>query len=71
MAANESDRLDAVTVNWDEATSTLLAHALPVVRVEESFPTGAVRIIWRNEPTPEQQMQANRLIRGAVPTHSW
>jgi hypothetical protein len=40
MAANESDRLDAVTVNWDEATSTLLAHALPVVRVEESFPTG-------------------------------
>lgn len=67
----DSDRLEHVTTNWDAATTTLLAHALPVLRVEESFPSGAVRVIWRNEPTPEQQMQANRLIRGAVPTHAW
>ena len=67
----ESDRLDHVITNWDAATSTLLAHALPILRVTESFPSGAVCVIWRNEPTPEQQMQANRLIRGVVPTHSW
>lgn len=71
MAALESDRLDHVTINWDEATSTLLAHALPVLRVTESFPGGNVTVIWRNEPTPEQQMKANRLIRGVVPTHAW
>jgi len=71
MAALESDRLDHVTTNRDAATSTLLAHALPVLRVEESFPSGSVCVIWRNEPTPAQQMQANRLIRGVVPTHAW
>jgi hypothetical protein len=71
MAALESDRLDHVTTNWDEATSTLLAHALPILRVTESFPGGNVTVIWRNEPTPEQQMQANRLIRGVVPIHAW
>jgi hypothetical protein len=71
MAALESDRLDHVTTNWDTATSTLLAHALPVLRVTETFPSGNVTVIWRNEPTPEQQMKANRLIKGVVPTHSW
>lgn len=71
MAALESDRLDHVTTNWDEATSTLLGHALPVLRVTESFPGGNVTVIWRNEPTPEQQMKANRLIQGVVPTHAW
>lgn len=71
MAGMDSDRLHAVTVNWDEATSTLLAHALPVVRVTESCPGGAVCVIWRNPPTPEQQMKANRLINGVVPTHAW
>lgn len=67
----ESDRLDHVTTNWDEATTTLLGHCLPVSRVTESFPGGNVTIIWRQEPTPEQQMLANRLIRNVVPTHSW
>lgn len=71
MAALESDRLDHVTTNWNEATSTLLAHALPVLRVTETFPGGQVTVIWRSEPTPEQQMKANRLIRNVVPTHSW
>jgi len=56
--------------DWNEATSTLLAHALPVSRVKSS-PEGRVTVIWRTQPTPEQQMQANRLIRGAVPTHAW
>lgn len=71
MAALESDRLDHVTTNWDAATTCLLGHCLPVLRVTESFPGGSVCVIWRNEPTPEQQMQANRLIRGVVPTHAW
>lgn len=71
MAALESDRLEHVTTNWDSALTTLLAHALPVLRVTESFPSGAVCVIWRNCPTPEQQMLANRLIRNVVPTHSW
>lgn len=56
--------------NWDEATSALLAHALPVVRVTEND-EGNVTVIWRNPPTPEQQTKANRLIVGVVPTHSW
>lgn len=71
MAALESDRLDHVTVSWDEAYSTLVAHSLPVLRVEKSLPAGSVAVIWRNEPSPADQMKANRLLRDVVPTHSW
>jgi hypothetical protein len=67
----EGDRLHEVTTNWDAATTTLLGHCLPVLRVTESFPGAAATIIWRREPSPAEQMQANRLIRGVVPTHCW
>jgi hypothetical protein len=67
--ARPSDRLDHVNPNWDEAYSCLVAHALPALRVTKSSPEGAVNIVWRNEPTPEQQLAANRLIGAA--THSW
>jgi hypothetical protein len=71
MAALDSDRLDHVTVNWDEAYSCLVAHGLPVLRVEKHEPAGTVCVIWRSPPTPEQQTTANRLVSGVVPTHSW
>jgi hypothetical protein len=69
--ANASDRLDHVTVADEEAFSCLVAHSLPVLRVEKSLPHGSLCVIWRNCPSPEQQLRANRLIRGQVPTHSW
>lgn len=69
--AQESDRLSAVTINWDEATSTLIGNGLSVVRVTRSKPEDQVTVIWRREPSPEDQQKANRLIRGAVPIHSW
>ena len=59
-----------VTKNWDEATSALIGHALPVVRVEIND-EGQASVIWRNEPTPADLIRANRLIRNTVPTHSW
>ena len=71
MAAQESDRLDHVTIADEPAYSCLIGHGLPVLRVEKQLPAGTLAVVWRNEPTPEQQMQANRLIRGVVPTHSW
>ena len=71
MAALESDRLDHVTVSDNEAYSCLVAHSLPVLRVEKHLPGDSVTVIWRNPPTPEQQLAANRLMNGVVPTHSW
>lgn len=65
----ESDRLDHVTISDDEAYSCLVAHCLPVLRVERSRPAGTLAVIWRNPPTPEQQMRANRLIGAAG--HAW
>ena len=59
-----------VTKNWDEATSALIGHALPVVRVEIND-EGQTTVIWRNEPTPDDLIRANRLIRNTVPAHSW
>ena len=59
-----------VTTNWDEATSTLIGHCLPIVRVERRSEDD-VTVIWRNEPTPEQQAKANSLIRGTVPSHAY
>ena len=59
-----------VTKNWDEATSALIGHALPVVRVEINE-DGQATVIWRNEPTPDQQAKAISLIRGTVPSHAW
>jgi hypothetical protein len=71
MAALESDRLDHVTTNWDEAYSCLIGNGLAVLRVTKSSPEGQVAVIWRNEPSPADQMKANRLLRDVVPTHSW
>ena len=59
-----------VTKNWDEATSTLIGHGLPIVRVEINE-EGQAFVIWRNEPTPDQQAKAISLIRGTVPSHAW
>ena len=59
-----------VTKNWDAATSALIGHALPVIRVEINE-AGQTTVIWRNEPTPEQQAKAMSLIRGTVPSHAW
>jgi hypothetical protein len=71
MAVLESDRLNHVNPNWDEAYSCLVGHGLAVLRVTKSSPEGQVTVIWRQEPTPDEQMKANRLISGVVPTHSW
>lgn len=70
-SALPSDRLDHVTVSDDEAYSCLIGHNLPVRAVERQLPEGSLCVIWRNEPTPEQQLAANRLVRGVVPTHAW
>ena len=61
---------DKVTKNWDEAYSCLVGHGLQVVRVTINEKDQAT-VIWRNEPTPEDQMRANRLLRDTVPLHSW
>lgn len=65
----DSDRLDHVTVADESAYSCLIAHGLPVLRVEVSKPNGNLTVTWRNEPTPEQREHANRLIIGTVPVH--
>lgn len=67
----DSDRLGHVTVNWDEAYSALVAHCLPVLRVEKSLPAGGVAIIWRNEPTQADREKADRLLRGVAASHVW
>ena len=59
-----------MSVNWDEASSTLIAYALPVVRVTRS-PEGNVTIIWRQPPTDEEKAKATSLISGVVPAHAW
>lgn len=71
MAGLESDRLDHVRVSWDDAYSCLVAHCLPVLRVERSVPEGQVAVIWRNEPTGEHRAKANRLLRGVAASHAW
>lgn len=68
MAEGRSD-LDRVTTNWDEATSTLIGHSLPVIRVERGG--GRVCVIWRTEPTPDQIAKANSLLHGVAPSHGW
>ena len=67
--ADASDRLDAVTVSDDEAYTCLIAHALPVLRVEQQRPDGPRCIIWRNPPTDDQQTKAIELIGTAQ--HAW
>lgn len=69
MAALGSDRLSHVTVADEEAYTALVAHCLPILRVEKSLPAGNRCVIWRNEPRPDEQMKANRLIGAA--THAW
>lgn len=60
-----------LTENWDEATSALIGHALPVVRVEINE-EGQATIIWRNEPTQGDKDKAISHIRGGVPvSHAW
>ena len=56
--------------NWDEGTSTLIAHALPVIRVTKSD-EGNVTITWRHTPTDDERAKATSLISGVVPTHAW
>jgi hypothetical protein len=67
--SNAGDRLDAVTVSDDEAYTCLVAHALPVLRVEQQQPNGPRCIIWRSPPTEDQQAKAIELIGTA--SHSW
>jgi len=67
--ANASDRLDAVTVSDDEAYTCLIAHALPVLRVEQQRPDGPRCIIWRNPPSDADQAKALELVGQA--SHAW
>jgi hypothetical protein len=69
MTSHASDMLDHVNPNWDEAYTSLVAHALPVLRVTKSSPEGVVNIVWRNPPTENQQAKALELIGPA--SHSW
>ena len=59
-----------MTTNWDEATTTLIGHCLPVVRVERRSEDD-VTVIWRNPPTSEQEAKANSLIGATVPSHAF
>lgn len=67
--ADAGDRLDAVTVSDDEAYTCLVAYSLPVLRVEQQEPNGPRCIIWRNEPTEQQQAKALELVGQA--SHAW
>lgn len=69
VSPQPSDRLDAVTVNDDEAYTCLVAYSLPVLRVEQQQPDGPRCVVWRNEPSEEQRARANELIGAA--SHSW
>lgn len=71
MAALESDRLGEVTVSDDEAYSVLVAHCLPVLRVEVAQPLGRITVIWRNPPTTLQRETATRLLSGVAASHAW